>query len=589
MSTPFLLSQLDMKLFSRVFLLLIVAISVFTFGNTVNAQNVKIVDGNQDRLNQVKYTILNNMDGNPNASQACWRWRGGRTWGWGSWFNKTDGSASTVNTPAVILGWHWWRPRGITQLPVPVSNNDSVVTRARWTITGSGDRSLNVGYTMWFHDQEQQVPVLNLRDTPKVRIAVWLHDEGQIRPEGEWQEDVWVEGRQWELWRQTDGDWDSITFRNKQGPINDTEMELQPFIHYAIFRNWMADDKILSGVEFGSEVMQAEATMFEVDNFYVNLVPAAPEPPERENMYVDGRHLYSPTGERVVLRGVNEGFAWMPKEDRGWVMSEIAKSKANCVRIVWLNVPWLSVEDLDEVITQCIDNKMIPMIEMHDTTGDLDKVSGVVDFLTRDDVVQVFEKHKEWLILNIANEAGGNGELDEKFISVYEDAITRIRNTGVKIPLVIDATAFGQDYLQIFRTWRGLRDHDPENNLLFSLHTYWAGSLQNRLDIYDRIVDQVEADNIPLIFGEGPQATAFDCTDSPYQYGLQRLQESEIGWLAWSWGFVPNDNCRGDGPNQFDITSDGMYGNWNNDYGRNLIVDDPNSLENTSEKPEGLK
>jgi len=575
-----------MKFTCRV--LLLFALTVLAFNTNANAQ---FITGNQERIEEGKYTILNNKWEDPTAYQACWTWRSEQQFGWGSWFNKTGWD--TFNVPAAILGWHWWTPDTDTQLPLIVWNNESVISRARWTLTGDSQRHLNVGYTLWFHDQEQQNDGLDWRDTPKVQLAVWLHDEGQVTPVGTVQGKVWVQGKEWELWRGTGGSWDTITFRPLRGSINNTELGLQDFIHYVVYvKGWMSNDKILTGVEFGSEVMNAEATMLEVDNFYIDVQPyeAEPEPEaERANMYVDGRHLYSPSGEKVILRGVNAGFAWMEKANRGWVMSEIAKTKANSVRIVWQDFPWLTAGDLDDVITQCIDNKMIPMLEMHDATGDLGKVSQVVDFLTRDDVVQVLNKHQKWLILNIANEAGGIGETDLRFTSVYMDAITRIRNTGVTIPLVIDASAFGQDYLQIFRTWNGLRDHDPEQNVMFSTHTYWAGTRQARLDIYDEIVNRVQSDNIPLLFGEGPQPTAFDCTDSPYQYGLQRLQETEIGWLAWSWGFVPNGDCGGGGRNQFDITVDGVYGNWNTDYGRNLIVDDPNSMENTSIRPVGLR
>ncbi len=580
-----------MKFICRVFLLF--ALSTLALGTNANAQ---AVSGNQERIEEGKYTILNNMHGNPSALQTSWAWRSGQYWGWGSWFNKTDWN--TFNVPSAVLGWHWSTPDSDTQLPAIVWNNDPVMSRARWQLTGDSYRNLNVGYTLWFHDRAQQNDGLDWRDTPKVRLAIWLHDEGGLVPEGTWQTNVWIQGEQWQVWRRTGGNWDTITFRANRGPVNNTEMRLRDFIHYVVFaRGWMNNDKILSGVEFGSEVMYAEATMLQVDNFYIDVDPdnvdpipdPDPEPePDRDTMYVNGRHLYSPSGEKVILRGVNEGFAWMQRGDRGFVMGEIAKSNANCVRIVWQDWPWLTINDLDQVITLCIDNKMIPMLEMHDATGDLDKVSQVVDFLTRDDVVQVLNKHKKWLILNIANEAGAFNEPDWKFNSVYQNAITRIRNKGVKVPLVIDASDYGKDYQQIFRTWRGLRDHDPETNVMFSVHTYWVGSWQSRLDIYDEIVNRVQADNIPLHFGEGPQPTGYDCTNSPYQYGLRRLEESEIGWLAWSWGFMPNGDCGG-GRNQFDITSDGRYGNWNTDYGRNLIVNDPNSLQNTSVRPVGLR
>ena len=436
---------------------LLIALCVLAFATNVHAQTT-YVDGNQDTIDDGKYTILNNKYGNPNAYQGCWRWRVGDSWGWGSYFDKTD--LNTFNVPAAILGWHWSTPGADTQLPAIVWNNDPVVTRANWELIGDGDRRLNVGYSLWFHDQQQQDDGLDYLDTPKVKIAICLYDEGGVTPEGTIQETVWIQGEQWQVWRRTGGDTDTITFRANRDAVNDKELQLSSFIQYVVYtKGWMTNDKILSGVEFGSEVETAEATELHVDNFYIDVNPdeVVPEPqPARETMYVSGRHLYSPTGEKVILRGVNEMFCYMPRAQRGTVMSEIAKTNANCARIVWVAYPEenpglngldITVDALDEVITQCIENKMIPMVEVVDATGnDLNEISKMVDFWTRDDVVQILNKHDQWLILNIANEAGRSFEGDAKFRNVYENAITRIRNKGVKVPLVIDATDFGQHY-----------------------------------------------------------------------------------------------------------------------------------------------
>ena len=357
----------------------------------------------------------------------------------------------------------------------------------------------------------------------------------------------------------------------------------------------MTNDRLLSGVDFGCHVDEAKHTLFQVENFYIDVnsrnTPAEPEPQtSRETMYVSGRNLYSPTGEKVVLRGVNEMFTWTPsRQDRTRAIREIGKSGANCVRIVWLTSD--SAEDLDQILTKCLEHNMIPMPELHDATGNFSKVGALVDYWTRSDVVEVLKKHEKWLLLNIANEAGGIGVPDSTFVDTYKDAITRIRGTGIQAPLVIDATAFGQNYQQLFRNWRGLVNHDPESSLMFSVHTYWSGTIWELEDIYEEIVQEVINNNIPLIFGEGPTPTAFDCdVVSPYQYALRRLQEEEIGWLAWSWGLTKNNACgsRG-GRNQFDITTDGNYGNWNTRYARELMADDPNSLRNTSIRPEGLR
>jgi len=67
----------------------------------------------------------------------------------------------------------------------------------------------------------------------------------------------------------------------------------------------MTNDRLLSGVDFGCHVDEAKHTLFQVENFYIDVnsrnTPAEPEPQtSRETMYVSGRNLYSPTGEKVV-------------------------------------------------------------------------------------------------------------------------------------------------------------------------------------------------------------------------------------------------------------------------------------------------
>jgi mannan endo-1,4-beta-mannosidase len=49
---------------------------------------------------------------------------------------------------------------------------------------------------------------------------------------------------------------------------------------------------------------------------------------------------------------------------------------------------------------------MIPMIELHDATGEWDKLQDCADYWIRPEVVTVNVKHQEYLLVNIANEVG---------------------------------------------------------------------------------------------------------------------------------------------------------------------------------------
>ncbi|MDQ4088363.1 MAG: hypothetical protein M3177_10210, partial [Pseudomonadota bacterium] len=97
------------------------------------------------------------------------------------------------------------------------------------------------------------------------------------------------------------------------------------------------------------------------------------------------------------------------------------------------------------------------------------------------------------------------------------------------------------------------------------------------------IIDRVTAENIPFVMGEGPQPAGYDCTPSPYGWAMDELNKAEIGWLTWSWGMMPNGDCKQNAA--FDITSGGIFGQWKSEAGRMIAVAHPASVANTSRRP----
>src|SRR5690606_16382917 len=121
--------------------------------------------------------------------------------------------------------------------------------------------------------------------------------------------------------------------------------------------------------------------------------------------------------------------------------------------------------------------------------------------------------YEKWVLLNIANEVG-NKEGDSIFVTSYKNAITELRNVGYKVPLIIDAPDWGKDEKLIERNWKELFNHDPLKNTMFSVHTYWVKDSEQRLSNFLKVVVK---ENIPFIFGEGPQPHGYDCT-TPFPY-----------------------------------------------------------------------
>jgi mannan endo-1,4-beta-mannosidase len=304
--------------------------------------------------------------------------------------------------------------------------------------------------------------------------------------------------------------------------------------------------------------------------------------PTGATFHVSGRRLYDRCGEEVVLRGVNEMIVWSGGKDGTPEFAEIAKTGANAVRIVWTEEG--SASELDRAIENAVAQKLIPMPEHHGATGDLSKLSSVVDYWTRADVVSVLKRHEPYLLLNIANEAGASVSRSD-FESAYRSAITRIRDTGVKMPLVIDGPQWGQDIDMLQSAGPGLIQHDPEKNLLFSVHMWWNDASGNR--VTSELNESVNM-NLPLIVGEFAQHAVAGCDDAPFAYKtlLSEAQRHGIGWLAWSWGSVNNSDCASQG--SFDMTVGGVFGNWEESWGQEVAIGDVNSIQRTSVRPASM-
>ena len=302
-------------------------------------------------------------------------------------------------------------------------------------------------------------------------------------------------------------------------------------------------------------------------------------------MYVNGRDLYSAVGEKVVLRGVNEMFIYSSNKQGNIILPEIAKSGANAVRLVWLTSG--SASDLDSLIKNCIKNKMIPLVDLHDATGNWGNLQTCINYWKRADIVSVMQKYKKWVLLNIANEAGDASVSNDQFQAAYIDAVAQLRGVGYTMPLIIDASDWGKNENAITSTWNAIFQSDPRRSCIFSLHPYWVDPVATQQTRFTNFFNAVVSNNIPVIFGEGPEPYGYNCSSPiPYVWLLQQLQNLGIGWLAWSWGAVQNGDCSN--LHVYDITNGGMNGNWQNDWGRLIASDDPNSIKNTSVRPPSI-
>lgn len=294
---------------------------------------------------------------------------------------------------------------------------------------------------------------------------------------------------------------------------------------------------------------------------------------------VEGRFLYDNQGERVILYGMNKMCTWMDK-DGDPSFKEIAKTGSNCVRIVWSITD--SAKDLDTVIANCRKEHMIPIIEVHDATGEWDKLPSLVDYWVREDIAEVLIKHQEYLILNVGNEVGNGSVTDAQFTEGYTDAITRIRAAGIHTPIMIDGHTWGQSIDVLQSCGPDLIEVDPDKNLLFSVHMWWPKMYGHTAQkVIDELTESYEME-LPLVVGEfGHIWEESEAGKIPYETIMEYCAKLEIGYLAWSWG--PGNN-----PQTFlDMTSDGTFDTLN-DYGTEVCLTSEYSIKNLAVIPASM-
>jgi mannan endo-1,4-beta-mannosidase len=188
------------------------------------------------------------------------------------------------------------------------------------------------------------------------------------------------------------------------------------------------------------------------------------------------------------------------------------------------------------------------------------------------------KKHQQNLLVNIGDEVA-----DPAWEAGYKDAITRMRAAGIEVPLVIDASKWGQNIDQLQAVGPALVAHDP--SILLSVHMWW---IDGSAAAITRELDESVALDLPFIVGEFAHHAAYECSEHPFDHKtlLAKSVELEVGWLAWSWGAAENGDCQDDGP--FDMTTDGTSAGLTG-WGREVALTDPNSIKNTSVRPRSIE
>jgi len=247
----------------------------------------------------------------------------------------------------------------------------------------------------------------------------------------------------------------------------------------------------------------------------------------------DGR-LVEANGTPFVLRGVNHAHTWYPNQTSSF--ANIKSLGANAVRVVLSNGHrWTrnDASDVANVISLCKANRLICVLEVHDTTGYGEEGAAATLASAADywiSLASVLRGQENYVIINIGNEPFGNSGY-QNWASHTTSAVQRLRDAGFEHAIMVDAPNWGQDWTFTMRdNAQSVWNADPARNLIFSIHMY--GVFDTAAEISDYL-GRFRSAGLPIAVGE----FGHDHSDgNPDEDSiLSYTRQHGIGWLGWSW------------------------------------------------------
>src|SRR6185295_11107085 len=157
---------------------------------------------------------------------------------------------------------------------------------------------------------------------------------------------------------------------------------------------------------------------------------------------VSGRFLLDANGNNFIMRGINVPHNWWPAETSSSFQNIKAKG-ANTVRVVLSSgQSWdkNSASDVANVISLCKANKLVCVLEVHDTTGygeDSSAASLPQAVSYWKEIKSVLVGQEAYVIINIGNEPYGNINA-VNWVNATKNAIAAMRSAGFEHMLMVD-------------------------------------------------------------------------------------------------------------------------------------------------------
>ncbi|GGY38430.1 cellulase family glycosylhydrolase [Streptomyces djakartensis] len=249
---------------------------------------------------------------------------------------------------------------------------------------------------------------------------------------------------------------------------------------------------------------------------------------------IENGRLLEASGDDFVMRGVNHAHTWYP--DRISSLAHIKAKGANTVRVVLSSGDrWTrnDAADVANVVSECKRNRLICVLEVHDTTG-YGEQSGAVTLSRAADywisVRSALTGQEDYVIVNIGNEPHGNLGYTA-WTADTKAAIRKLRGAGFDHTIMVDAPNWGQDWAFTMRdNAASVFAADPDANTIFSIHMY--GVFDTAAEITGYLNRFVTA-GLPVVVGE----FGHDHSDgNPDEDTILAVaQQLRLGYLGWSW------------------------------------------------------
>jgi mannan endo-1,4-beta-mannosidase len=262
--------------------------------------------------------------------------------------------------------------------------------------------------------------------------------------------------------------------------------------------------------------------------------PAWQTQAQATGFHISGRNLVDANGNNFVIRGVAHPHIWFPTQTSSF--ANIKAAGANTIRVVLSGGRWQpasSASDVANVIQLCKTNRLICVLEDHDTTGFGEdgaavSLSQAVSYWRS--IQSVLTGQEAFVIINIGNEPYGNNNT-ASWVADTRNAITAMRSAGFRHTLMVDAPNWGQDWQFVMRdNAPSLFTADPDRNTIFSVHMYGVFDTAAEVTNY---VSSFVTRGLPLVIGEfGWNHTDGDPDEDTI---MAQAQSNGIGYMAWSW------------------------------------------------------